>query len=161
MRTKNNVVFALTMSLAMTLTLAVGSVAAGGRTFDLALSSAAEVPVPTDEATGTAWLQINPGHREVCFEITWDGVTGVAGAPATVLAAHIHVAPAGVAGPVVVPLFTTPQVSDENGDGSAAGCVTSALGARELAQILAHPADYYVNVHSSANPPGAIRAQLG
>lgn len=161
MRTKNNVVLALTTALAMTLTLAVSSVAAGGRTFDLALSSAEEVPVPTDEATGTAWLQINPGQRQVCFEITWEGVSDAAGDPATVLAAHIHVAPAGVAGPVVVPLFTTPQESDENGDGSAAGCVTSTLDAQELAQILAHPSDYYVNVHSSANPPGAIRAQLG
>jgi hypothetical protein len=161
MRTKNHVVIALTTAVALTLTLAVSSVAAGGRTFNLALSSAEEVPVPTDEATGTAWLQINPGQREVCFEISWAGVTDAAGAAATVLAAHIHVGPVGEAGPVVVPLFTTPQMSDENGDGSTAGCVTSDLTARELAQILAHPSAYYVNVHSSANPAGAIRAQLG
>ena len=161
MRTRSQFLIALIATMALTLTLAVSSVAAGGRTFDLALSSAEEVPVPNDEATGTAWLQINPGHAEVCFEITWQGVTDAAGAAATVLAAHIHVAPAGEAGPVVVPLFTTPQMSDESGDGSAAGCVASGLSAQELAQILAHPSAYYVNVHSSANPPGAIRAQLG
>jgi len=161
MRTKNHVAIAITVALALTMTLAITSVAAGGRTFNLALSSAEEVPVPTDEASGTAWIQINPGQGEVCFEITWQGVTDPQGVASTVVAAHIHVAPVGVAGPVLVPLFLTPQVSDANGDGSAAACVTSDLGARALAQILAHPSAYYVNVHSAANPPGAIRAQLG
>jgi hypothetical protein len=155
MRTKAHVGLALLFAIALIGMLTLGSVAAaGGRTFNLTLSSAAEVPTPTDTASGTAWLQINPGQREACFEITWDDVAG------TVTAAHIHEADVGVAGPVVVPLFLTAQPSDANGDGSASGCFASPLHPAELAEIVANPADYYVNVHSTLNPAGAIRAQL-
>jgi hypothetical protein len=155
MRTKQQVGLALIGALALIGTLAIGTVgAAGGRTFSIGLSSAAEVPAPNDTAAGTAWLQINPGQNEVCFEITWEDVAG------TVTASHIHEAPAGVAGPVVVPLFLTQQTSDANGDGSASGCVSTPLSAKELAAIVAHPAEYYVNVHSTMNSPGAIRGQL-
>jgi hypothetical protein len=155
MRTTSRIGLAVTAALVLAGTLAIGVVSAsGGRTFNLALSSAAEVPTPTDEATGTAWLQINPGQQRVCFAITWDDVSG------TVVASHIHVAPAGTAGPVLVPLFVAPQVSDENGDGSASGCVTTDLSAPELAAIASNPSAYYVNVHSTDNPAGAIRAQL-
>jgi len=118
------------------------------------LSSAVEIPAPTDTATGTAALAINPGQQRVCFEITWDDVAG------SVVAAHIHVGPTGAAGPVVVPLFLTMQPSDGNGDGSASGCVSSSLTRAELAAIVAKPSRYYINVHSSSNPLGAIRAQL-
>lgn len=155
MRTTRHIGFALLAALVLVGTLAIGAVTAtGGRTFNLALSSAVEVPSPSDEATGTAWLQINPGQNRVCFAITWDDVAG------TVVAAHIHVGPAGMAGPVLVPLFVVPQTSDANGDGSASGCVTTSLSASELAAIAAHPSSYYINVHSTLNPAGAIRAQL-
>jgi len=155
MPTRHHAGFALIAALTLIATLAIGTAtAAGGRPFDLALSSAVEVPAPSDDATGTATLRINPGQREVCFEISWDDVLG------TVVAAHIHVAPAGAPGPIVVPLFMGPQVSDANGDGSASACVASELSSRELAAIVAHPAAYYLNVHSSVNGPGAIRAQL-
>jgi hypothetical protein len=155
MHTTRRIGLALTAALVLAGTLAIGVVtASGGRTFNLALSSAAEVPTPSDEATGTAWLQINPGLHQVCFAITWDDVAG------TVVASHIHEAPAGTAGPIVVPLFMGAQVSDANGDGSASGCVTSDLSTAELAEIAAHASEYYVNVHSTVNPSGAIRAQL-
>jgi hypothetical protein len=155
MRTRHRAGIALIAAMAVVATLALGSAAAaGGRTFNLALSSEVEVPTPNDAATGTAWLSINPGTRQVCFDISWDDVAGV------VTMSHIHVAPAGAAGPIVVPLFMADQVSDAQGDGSASGCVTSTLSSPELAQIVGHPSRYYLNVHSSLNGPGAIRAQL-
>lgn len=154
MRTRHRAGIALLAAMALA-GMAIGSaIAAGGRTFDLALSSEVEVPAPSDEATGTAWLSINPGTGEVCFDISWDDVEG------TVVASHIHVAPVGQAGPIVVPLFMGPQASDADGDGSVSGCVTSNLTPRELAGIIGHPSSYYLNVHSSVNGPGAIRAQL-
>ena len=77
MQTTRRIGLALTGALVLAGTLAIGVVtASGGRTFNLALSSAAEVPTPSDEATGTAWLQINPGLHQVCFAITWDDVAG-------------------------------------------------------------------------------------
>jgi hypothetical protein len=75
-------------------------------------------------------------------------VTGIV--PAT--AAHIHLAPEGVAGPVVVPL--TPPTS-----GVSSGCV-SGLAREGVKAILKDPAVYYVNVHNADHPAGALRGQL-
>ena len=76
----------------------------------------------------------------------------------TATAAHIHEAPAGTNGPVVVNLAAP-------GDGDAADCLTEGeagkfVGGQTVADILANPADYYVNVHNEPYPGGAIRGQL-
>jgi hypothetical protein len=89
-------------------------------------------------------VTLNQGQSEICFEITVSGI-----APAT--AAHIHVAPAGVAGPVVVPL--TPPTS-----GSSSGCVSVDPGL--IKAIRQNPSAYYVNVHNADFPAGAVRGQL-
>lgn len=74
------------------------------------------------------------------------------------VAGHIHEAPAGVNGPVRVPLFpgaggpsSDQQIKDE---GEAT--VTQA----RAEDICLNPDAYYVNYHTSANPGGAIRGQL-
>ena len=71
-------------------------------------------------------------------------------APAS--AAHIHVAPTGVAGPVVVPLV--PPTS-----GSSSGCVEG-VGTSLIKAIIQHPEQYYVNVHTGEFAGGAIRGTL-
>jgi CHRD domain len=132
--------------------LTVGAPAYGqGRPFSTTLTGAAEVPGPGDpDASGTAFITLNQGQGEVCFELSWAGIDG------TVFAAHIHVGPAGVAGPVVVPLFTDVALS---GTDSASGCVSAS---EELIKAIRHdPASYYVNIHSDVFPAGAIRGQLG
>jgi len=75
--------------------------------------------------------------------------------PGTITAAHIHVAPKGVAGPVVQPLPPTPGA--ENGI-IAEGTFTNPT---LLSALQANSQAYYVNVHSSVCPPGVIRGQLG
>ena len=109
------------------------------------MSGAEEAPGPGDpDGTGTATITLNPGQSEVCFELTVADI-----APAT--AAHIHLAPAGEPGPVVVGL-TAPT------SGSSTGCVTAD---RELiSDIIRTPSAYYVNVHNADFPAGAIRGQL-
>jgi hypothetical protein len=120
---------------------------AGGRPLATVLSGALEAPGPGDpDGSGTAVLTINPGQGEVCFLITVTGIT----LPAT--AAHIHVGPAGVAGPVVVGL------APPGANGTAAGCV--AAPREGLLQILHAPEAYYVNVHTTDFPAGAVRGQL-
>jgi len=101
------------------------------------------------DATGTAVLRLFPGHKTVCYDLTWAGIDG------TVQAAHIHIGPRGVAGPIVVGLFMGESFSGTDSD---SGCVSA--DSRTIARIIANPAGYYVNVHSSVYPAGAIRGQL-
>ena len=67
-------------------------------------------------------------------------------------AAHIHIAPPGSPGPVVVTLI----LPTESG---VSACVTPSPA--DFAAIKANPSDYYVNVHNAIFPAGAIRGQLG
>jgi hypothetical protein len=126
--------------------VAATPVVAGGRPFSTSLSGPSEVPAGDPDATGRATVWVNPGTGTVCY--SWS----VSAAATPILAAHIHHAPAGVAGPVVVPLPPT-------GPSSGSGCVTGVD--RSLAQdIIRHPWDYYVNTHNSEFPTGVARGQL-
>ncbi len=143
------------LATAMTVVGAVAGVAAaddGGRPLSTTLTGAEEAPGPGDaNATGQADLTLNQGLNEVCFDISWNDVDG------TVFAGHIHVGPAGVAGPVVVTLFT----GSFAGTDSVSGCAQDVDA--ELIKAIRHdPTAYYVNVHSRPNfPGGAVRGQLG
>ena len=121
--------------------------------YRLALSGAEEVCDPPavcgGEGTGEAILIVNPSADRVCVLARWRDVEG------TVFAAHIHVAPDGVPGPIVVPLFMGTTLS---GDDQTRSCVDG-LGLAD--DINANPAGYYLNIHSTVFPAGALRAQLG
>jgi hypothetical protein len=142
----------LTAVLGSVSILAMAAPALGeGRPFSTTLTGAAEVPGPGDpDASGAALITLNQGLGEVCFDLDWAGIDG------TVTAAHIHVGPAGVAGPVVVPLFAGAFA----GTDSASACVLGV--SEELIKAIRHdPENYYVNLHSSVFPAGAVRGQLG
>lgn len=144
---------ALTAALAAVVVVALGSLAGatridgaghGGRPLTADLTGAAEVPPADPDGTGSALVTVNIGQREVCWDLSVSDIE-----PAT--AAHIHEAPAGANGPVVVPL--SPPT-----DGSSSGCADVD---RALAKdILRHPEEYYVNVHNAEFPNGAVRGQL-
>jgi CHRD domain len=140
---------------ALAVVLAVASVAAaanGGRPLSTDLTGAEEFPGPGDaDATGQADLRLNQGQNQVCFDLSWADVDG------TVFAAHIHIGPPGVAGPIVVGLFEGTFA----GTDSASGCVED-VEAELIKAIRQDPADYYVNVHSTPGfEAGAVRGQLG
>jgi aldose sugar dehydrogenase len=119
----------------------------GGRTFTTTLTGAAEAPDPGDpDGTGTATITLNPGQEEVCWEIQVSGIT----LPAS--AAHIHEAPVGEPGPVVIGL-SAPDAS-----GVASGCTSA--DREQIIEIIQNPEEYYVNVHNSDFPAGALRGQL-
>ena len=106
-----------------------------------------EVPNPGDpDGTGTSTVTLKAAGGQVC----WD--TRVANITLPAAASHIHRGARGVAGPVVVPL--TPP----GADGRASGC--AAVEAGLLNEIGQNPAGFYVNVHTSDFPAGAVRGQL-
>jgi CHRD domain len=143
MRRMGFVLVVVAASLALTTT----ATAAGGRTLVPQMTGTAEVPLGDPDGTGTASVAVNPGLNMVCWEIAVQNIT----LPAT--AAHIHIAPVGVAGPVVVPL------SPPDASGTSSGCAT--VDRMLAVAIVANPAAYYVNVHNADFPSGAVRGQLG
>ena len=114
--------------------------------FSATLTGAAEAPGPGDtDGSGRAAVAFQ-ADVDVCFTITAANIT----LPAA--AAHIHRGAEGVAGPIVVPL--QPPAAN----GGVDGCTTGDRAI--LSEIMANPAAFYVNVHTSDFPQGAIRGQL-
>ena len=128
--------------------LATAPAAHAVQRISVTMTGAAERPGPGDpDGTGTASFTFNRGLGEVCFDIEVTGIT----LPA--IGAHIHIAPVTDPGPIVVPL-TPPDAT-----GHSSGCVSAD---RDLVKAIAkNPAAYYVNVHTTDFPGGALRAQLG
>lgn len=125
----------------------LGALDGGGIGSVVTLLPEAVVPVAGQEGgRGTATVALVPERRELCFEIEVEGLGDVVGA-------HLHEAPVGVTGEVVLAL-TAPST----GDATAAGCV-NAPGS-QLDRIRREPGRFYVDVHSSARPEGAVRGQL-
>lgn len=140
----------VTAGLAVTGTVLTGGAAVAGdkdKTVSISavLSGAQEVPGPGDiDGSGTGTLRIDRNTGEICYTLAVANI-----APA--VAAHIHEAPRGVAGPVVNGLMAPSS-------GSSSGCVTNKALAKDL---VADPSDYYLNVHNADFPGGAVRGQLG
>ena len=92
----------------------------------------------------------------LCYVLTVEGIEEAT-------AAHIHEGARGENGPVVANLAAP-------ADGDAADCLTEGETGpgttlkfptgETVADILANPGDYYVNVHNAEYPGGAIRGQL-
>jgi hypothetical protein len=97
------------------------------------------------DATGIALLQLHRDGR-LCYVIRVRNVDG------DITAAHIHDGRPGKNGPVSVAL-TAPTWS-----GSVATCTQ--VGGKLARRLRDDPGRYYVNVHSSAYPDGALRGQL-
>ncbi|MGI8835479.1 MAG: CHRD domain-containing protein [Pyrinomonadaceae bacterium] len=117
----------------------------GGRPLTATLTGAAEVPGPGDaDGTGTAKITLNHGQGQICYELTVSNI-------GTANAAHIHVGGPTVAGGVVVGLAAP-------ADGSSDGCVD--LDKAKIKEIMDNPGNYYINVHNTEFPDGAVRGQL-
>ena len=124
-----------------------GSSQSGGAWTKLSakLSGPNEVGGGDPNGSGTAAVKVR--GTEICFDVKWSGFEAIM--------SHIHKAPAGTNGDVVVPFFTSESPLEAN---SKSGCVTAK--ASLVKAIAANPSKYYVNVHSPEPPKGAARGQL-
>jgi hypothetical protein len=127
------------------------------RTFVAVLSSENEV-IPNDcpagvesGANGVAVIQIDETTGEIRYRVVAANLPGtIADTPG----AHIHAGAAGTNGPIEFHFKLT---------GLSTGLVAAGTGTDpELAAlILADPESFYVNVHTTVCPRGAVRGQLG
>ena len=118
-----------------------------GRVFTVRLTGAAEGTTGDNDGTGTAVVRIIRAKGDVCFKLTVQNII----LPS--VGSHIHRAPAGSNGPIVVQ-FVAPGAS-----GTSSGC-THGVATTLIDEILANPANFYVNIHTTDHPGGAVRAQL-
>ena len=136
---------------------ATGSVATAGappsRTFVAVLNADEEVPTCAAATNASRGLAVFHVTDEATGTVEWKLVAN--NLPGNIVAAHIHIAPKGTAGPVVQPTLPTP--GEENGVIGEGSFTNPAL----LAAIRLNPSGYYVNVHSNICPAGVIRGQLG
>lgn len=134
-------------------------VADGGRKFTTPMSGAEECTSaglcgppnagdPDGSATGS--ITVNVGQDRVCWEFT--SLANLA----PVNRAHIHKAPAGSNGGIVVDFFNVAAGTQ----GPLTGCTTTPLGKELLQDIIQNPSAYYLNLHNADFPAGAVRGQL-
>jgi hypothetical protein len=137
----------------------------GGRTFRLALSGANEVPVNVhgNDDRGSGTLTVNLGQRTVCWQF---GTLTLTAGEALPHIAHIHLAPAGQAGGIVLTLFGGPaNTGGVNTPPAPTAYPTDTVClenvSRELLVNIFSDADqYYVNLHNTTHPSGVVRDQL-
>ena len=149
---------ALTLSLlASSLAVAAGAWAApvveNGKRFTIPLTGAAECNaggtcnLGDPDGSGEANLVVNVGQNRICYELTVRNIT----LPAS--AAHIHIGAANSAGGVSQGLIPP------NSQGTSSACIDN-VDRDLLNKLVSDSGNYYVNVHTSDFPAGAVRGQL-
>ena len=128
---------------------------------------------PTGRAV--AALRLEPEAETVCLRANWRDLAGA------VTAIHVHRAPAGETGPHHIDLLDGEhlaggtnrvefcvQVGQGGGQTSAHAAGDHAAGDRtptqsaadRIQEVVDHPGEFYLNIHSTEFPDGALRGQL-
>ena len=137
--------------------------------FTLQLKPSNEVPAVTNAeagASGTGVITItttkdstgNITSGTIAFNVTMSGFP----ANSSAIMAHIHgpnATPTSTAG-VFVNTGLSPGAAIAMPSGSGSFNLTVTPTVDQINQILANPAGFYFNVHTTVNPGGAIRAEL-
>jgi hypothetical protein len=134
---------------------------AAAELFKAALSGDQEVPPVMTDTSGRAFLRLD--NSETAIEIQLHVSDGL-----DITQSHIHCAPAGENGPIVVFLAGLHAAGLDvdgkwisNASFTSASIVNAACGAdiSELAESM-RAGDTYVNVHSIDSPAGVVRGQI-
>ena len=124
------------------LCVGIVSLAVSAQSMKVTLAGSQEVPPVMTSASGIGSIMVAP-DGSVSGTITTTGIEGTM--------AHIHEAPMGQNGPVIVPFTKT---ADNVWSAPAGAKLTDA----QLQSLKS--GNLYLNVHSATNKPGEIRAQL-
>lgn len=118
-----------------------------------------EVPPVTTTASGAATFELSADRTRLRYTVELNGLE-----PENILQAHLHVAPRGFNGPVVLFLIDGPPDSlTLTGELSAADLIARAdVGVIDFDDFVDRllDGDVYANVHTVAHPGGEIRGQL-
>jgi CHRD domain len=120
--------------------------ASGGTAIQVFLTGEAEQPAGDPVGTGTATIRVRRGQGQVCYRVQVQNIT----LPSAGM--HIHRGADDVSGPIVV------QMRAPGASGSVSACSTASRAV--VAQLLANRAGFYLNVHTTDFPGGAVRGQL-
>lgn len=118
------------------------------------LSGAQEVPAVATTASGQGTVVVSADGSTITYLVTFSGLSG------TVNAAHIHTGAVGANGGVILPLTAGPSPMSgtlTSANFAASGSVTTF--AQAVAAIRAGTT--YFNLHTTANPGGELRGQIG
>ena len=126
------------------------------------LSGGEETPAPgiATGASGTAAVSIDVVNQELAVTLT------VYNLPSPTMAAHIHVSPRGLSGPVVIdfpiPTGRTGDLTISFRAGRSAFRARPEIGIATMEDAIQAilTGNAYVNVHTIANGAGEIRGQL-
>jgi hypothetical protein len=168
---RRSFLLALVLGLALAALIAVPATATS-RVFVTHLSGDEEVPPRDTRAQGQAIFKLSKDGQSLDYRLIVANIENV-------VAAHIHVAPVGVNGPIVVPLYGPAQPGGGRTSGVlATGTITAAdltgpLAGQPLSALIAQieAGNAYVNVHTDDGvappdtgpgdfPGGEIRGQL-
>lgn len=141
-----------------------GLVTAGGhgqRNFRAHLSGEEQVPPVDTNAQGQAKFQLNHEGDALDFRLLVANIDDVTGA-------HVHLAPEGENGPIVVPLFGDPLFTDPvtvngtlaEGSITASDVIGPLSGDFDGLLEKMRSSGTYVNVHTLEHGPGEIRGQI-
>jgi hypothetical protein len=117
----------------------------GREVFVAQLTGSQENPPSTSTATGAGRLVLDPITRQVSGEIELQGIEATL--------AHVHTGAVGVNGPVLIGLL------DHGGHGHFTVPEGTVMTAADVDKL--HSGGLYFNAHSTVNPNGEIRGQIG
>ena len=146
--------------------LAIGVVgpthASSGRNFTAHLSASQEVQTPAvvSDAQGEALFRLTDDETALSYKLIVANIENVK-------FAHIHMAPAGTNGQVVVFLFHGPTIAGRTQGVLADGTISASdligpLAGHPLSDLVSalRSGDAYANVHTDAYPAGEGRGQI-
>ena len=140
--------------------LSVSLSLAAEKNFHAKLTGKDEVPSVKTKATGEVKFKLSNDGKELSYILTVKNIENAT-------AAHIHRGMKGKSGPPVANLFTGPKKENNFSGELSKGNITAndlsgdlmGKSLNDLVQLI-KSGDAYVNVHTDANPEGAIRGQI-